>query len=136
MSPGTDISLGDLAAGAAEETASEGAASAAADAATDESTGEWAMKIFDRLEEKGLLEPILFGPDSNIKESQTPTSESQTSDGGESDRRPVDADEIAEIGKTVIDTLGDVPISEVVKHAEENPEQVNQLIDKKLEGEL
>lgn len=130
----TDISMSDLAASSAGETAS-GAAEAAADAATDESTGEWAMKIFDRLEEKGLLEPILFGPESNISETQTPAGEGQTTEGGESGEVAVDADQIAEIGKTVIDTLGDVPISEVVKYAESNPEQVNQLIEQQLEGD-
>lgn len=127
----TDLQLGDLSAG------SSGTAEAAADAAQEaagdgKGTGEWAMEIFDRLDDRGLLEPMLFGPDSNISK-QEPSD--QGGDGEQGGGVDLDADAIADVGKTVIDTMGDVRISEVVKFAENNPEQVNQLIEQKMGAE-
>lgn len=121
----TDLKIGDISAGSSGETE-------ASETSTDDGkdTGEWLVEIFDRLDERGLVEPVLFGPDSNI--NQTPSAEPPEQDG---DGVDLDADAIADIGKTVIDTMGDVPISEVVKYAEQNPEQVNQLIEQKLEAD-
>lgn len=125
----TDLTISDISAGNSAETDTSGGETATED---EKSTGEWLVEIFDRLDERGLVEPVLFGPDSNISK-QTP--DGQPAEQGGGDGMELDADAIADVGKTVIDTMGDVPISEVVKYAEKNPEQVNQLIEQKLEGD-
>lgn len=130
MSP--DIQLGDIAASGASEAAG-GAAEAAVEEAAEQSTGEWLKDMTELLDSKGLLEPLLFGPDSNIQQVEsTPTDAGGDVEAADGD---LDAEAVAEIGKTVIDTFGDVKISTLVKAAEQNPQQVNQLIEQKLGGE-
>lgn len=123
---GNTIQLGDLASGAVEETAE----AAAEEAADDDSTGEFLIRAMEMMDSKGLLEPLLFGPEqaSNIQQASPDPESGDGDDGGEQ----IDATVIADVGKQVIDTVGDVPISEVVKMAENNPEQVDMLIQEHL----
>lgn len=134
----TDVSLGDIAADtatneAAKTAAKETAKEAASEAASGESTAEWMFKLVDNLEQRGYLGPLLFGPDG-VKElegsapapADTATNEAT---GGGTD---ISAEAIADIGKEVIDHVGDRKLSEVVTMCEERPEQVNMLIDQKL----
>lgn len=124
----TDISLGEL---AADTVDPNGDSSESSESSEDgKATGEFLLEVYERLDEKGLVEPILFGPDSNISQRDA---EPVEQGGGEGDDDPdLDAEVIADAGKTVIDTLGDVRVSELVKYAENNPEQVNQLIDQQV----
>lgn len=120
----TDIELGSLSEGGGEATE---AAKEAAEEATDEAgTGEWLLEFTERLDDKGLLEPLLFGPpEENGAEAAAEPSRSSSPE--------IDAETVANIGKKVIDSMGDVPISQVVIYAEQNPEEVNQLIEAEIE---
>lgn len=134
----TDLSIGDIAAdtatsGAAGEAAKETAEAAAKEAASGESTAEWMFKLVDRMEERGYLGPLLFGPEG-VKEMQgsapAPAGEgnAEATGGG----TEISAETIADIGKEVIDHVGDRKLSEVVAMCEQRPQQVNMLIDQKL----
>lgn len=135
----TDISLGDIAAETAtEETAKaaakETAEAAASEAAGGESTSEWIFKLVDRMEERGYLGPLLFGPDG-MKELEG-SAPAPAGDGAAVEAAgggtEISAEAIADIGKEVIDHVGDRKLSEVVTMCEQRPEQVNMLIQQKL----
>ena len=134
----TDISLGDIAADTAtNEVAQTAAKETAAEVATGggESTAEWMFKLVDNLEERGYLGPLLFGPDG-MKELQgsapAPAGEDVEAAGGGTE---INAESIADIGKEVIDHVGDRKLSEVVTMCEQRPQQVNMLINQKLGNE-
>lgn len=132
----TDISLKDLSAGevAQDPQKAKAATEAAGEAAeAEKGTGEWLSEVIDKLDEKGLIEPILFGPDSNISQESSPDQAANV-DPKEAPAE-IDAEQIAKFGKLTIDYVGDVPISEIVKLAEEEPEKVNQLIETQLGGD-
>jgi hypothetical protein len=102
------------------------------------------------LDENGYLQQLLaasnLGPNGGGKQpgSDGPMNAEQaraavggeqlpSTDGGQKDSAPsLDADNIAQFGKLVIDEFGDVPVSQVVKIAEANPGQVNQAIQQQL----
>lgn len=134
----TDISLGDIAAETATEKATEAAVEETAKQAAGggESTAEWMFKLVDRMEERGYLGPLLFGPDG-MKELEgsapEPAGGGPVEAGGGG--KEIDADAIATIGKEVIDQVGDRKLSEVVVMCEQKPTMVNQLIDQQLGGE-
>lgn len=118
-----DIEIGELAEPSAGEATVE-ATEAAVEEAGD--TGEWLVELAEKLDDRNLLEPLLFGPDNTpIAGESEPQTQSSTPD--------IDAEMIADIGKKVIDTMGDVKISQVVVYAEENPDEVNQLIERQLQ---
>lgn len=131
----TEIKLGDISETPTGEAA-EKTAEAAAEAATEGTdTADFLMDMMDRLDEKGLLEPVLFGkdaiPDADASVADDPAGdEGEIEAGGES----IDAEDVAAIGKKVIDTAGDLQISQVVQLAEQNPEQVNRLIESEIGG--
>lgn len=124
----TDIELGSLSEGGGE--AAEAAKAAAEEATEEAGTGEWLLEFTERLDDKGLLEPLLFGPENaGQSNGEVPAGRPDQGEGPPE----INAETVASIGKKVIDTMGDVKISQVVIYAEENPEQVNRLIEQELE---
>jgi len=123
----TDISLSELAPETATEAATETATEAAAE--DGQSSSDFLLEIVDRLDEKGILEPALFGPDKAQELNKENTQPVKSGDKSGSKDPKIDADKIAELGKKVIDSVGDVKMSQLVKYAEANPEEVNQLLN-------
>jgi len=124
----TDITLGDLAPESEAADTSGNESNEDPDSGGDSDTGKYIVEIYEKLEDRGLIEPILFGPDSGLQEREREPDDDRDGEAGEE----LNAETIADAGKTVIDTMGDVRISELVKFCESNPEQVNQLIEQQL----
>lgn len=112
--------------------------------ASDEAGGEWLLELWDRMDEKGMIEPLLFGPEAGqqgpreqaqpqhanpIEEEQPISEETEASQDGSD----LDADDLAQFGKMVIDYSGDLQISEIVKMAEREPETVNMMINRVMD---
>lgn len=128
----TEISLGDVS-NLGEQAAEEAATEAAGEvAAGDENTGEWMMELVDRLDDKGLLEPILFGKDGAIPDADASVADQAGEGGGEGGSKQFDADTLASIGKKVIDQAGDLQISQIVQLAEQHPDRVNAMIEEEM----
>ena len=124
----TDLTLDDL---AAPDEGNDGSTDTET---TDDSGdgGEWVGRLFDRLDERGYLDAIIaqqfdvpMNDESNIDPDDSTDSENDS----------LDAGDVAQFGKLVIDNVGDVPMSQVVKYAENNPDVVDRLINKAMDGE-
>jgi len=141
----TDISLGDVAADTAKETAKDAATDAATEKAAEAAssggadTAQWFMELVDRMDQKGYLGPMLFGPEGMDQMGgsapQQAPAETAATGGGSSDGMDLSAESIAEFGPLVIDKLGDRKISEIVQLCRSHPDRVNQLIESELGGE-
>jgi len=110
-----DIGLNDLTTEAAQ-TASDAAA-------TDQSTGEWIAETVKLLDQRGYLEPLLWGKERlpNYDQPEPVQAVEPT----------ISADTIAEAGRGVIDALGEgVTVAELVEICENNPAMVNQQLRK------
>jgi hypothetical protein len=128
---GTDLTIQDLAA--------DGDAGGSSDDGGGDGGGEWMVDLFDRLDDRGVLDLLIAeqfdvdpsavadGPVEDVETDATPDPA-----GGDA----LDADTVARAGKLVIDTLGDVKMSQLVKLAEKNPEKVDRLIRQGLDGEV
>lgn len=122
----TSISFEDLAAeaGAAAEQTQEGG----------KGTGEWVAETVELLDKRGLLEPMLFGPEGakEVAASNQEAAEAAAADreGGGLD---LDAESIAEAGEAIMQELGDdVTVAELVSICEANPALVNKKIQEAL----
>lgn len=143
----TDLTLEDLVSEpepASTEVATE-AVEAVETTASDEAGGEWLLELWDRLDDKGMIEPLLFGPEAGqqgpreqaqpqhdpnpIEEENSLSEETEASQDGSD----LDADDLAQFGKMVIDYSGDLKISEIVKMAEREPETVNMMINRVMD---
>lgn len=122
----TDLTLDDLASPDGTDTEPE-----AQDSGTDDdSGGEWIGKLIDRLDERGMLDAIIaqqFDLDTSAMNDANIDPDDDSTD-AETDAAELDAADVAQFGKLVIDNVGDVPMSQVVQYAEGNPKVVNQLI--------
>lgn len=133
-----ELTLDDLTA-----EAGEAAAEAAAEGA-DQATGEWVADLVETLDKRGILEPLLFGPENvekvreaqglqdpgDVEESPDDAAGDPSDDAGGLD---LDAEGIAAAGRAIMDQLGqDVTVAEVVEIAEANPALVNQQIQENL----
>lgn len=133
-----ELTLDDLTA-----EAGEAAAEAAAEGA-DQATGEWVADLVETLDKRGILEPLLFGPenvekvreaqglqpDDGAQETASSGENEASSDGGGLD---LDAEGIAAAGRAIMDQLGeDVTVADVVEIAEANPALVNQQLQENL----
>lgn len=130
----TDLTFEDLAeeAGAAAEEAAAGGSA--------KGTGEWVAETVELLDKRGLLEPILFGPEQGQElqeqtagryagEEQEAGDDLEDDDGGLS----LDAEGIAEAGEAIMAQLGeDVTVAEVVQICRDNPALVNSQIEDHL----
>lgn len=120
-----DISFDDLA---------EEAAGAAEDAAGEQGTGEWVTELVETLDKRGLLEPILFGPDVAEPPASVEQGEPEDrADDAEGSVPQIDAEQIAAIGEQIMAELGeDVTVAEVVDICRANPGLVNSQIEENL----
>lgn len=133
--PGSDVSLDDL---KADQDAALGG-----DDDSDDSTAEFLEKVFDTLDERGYLDAMV-AQQFDLDGVQSGTGETGDvpaavdPDGGDptgaASAGEVDAEAVARFGKLVIDNMGDVPMSKVVKIAESNPQTVNQVIQQATQG--
>lgn len=127
-----EITLENLASSAGSSSASE-AASAAADAA-DESTGEWVLELYERLEDDGMLQAILFGPDALERPDGADVPADVDGAHAAAQGGPdVDAELVADALEDVKETVGDLRISQLVELTRENPDLVDRLLEDHLE---
>jgi len=126
----TDVTLDDLvdSAGDAAEEAAEG---------SGKGTGEWVKETVQLLDERGLLEPMLFGPEGaqEVREQYQADAETAANASGEDgdDGLDLDAGTISEAGQAIMDELGeDVKVADLVTMCENNPELVNKKIHENL----
>lgn len=124
----TDLTFSDLAeqaGGAAEEAAAE---------AAGESTGEWVTELVQTLDKRGLLEPLLFGPDGTAElQDQRQEARETADDDASGEGLNLDAGSIADAGRALMGELGeDVTVAEVVQICEKNPQLVDQQIEEHL----
>lgn len=125
-----DITLADLATSAGSSTSE--AASAAADAA-DESTGEWVLELYERLEDDGMLQAILFGPDALERPDGADVPADVDGAHAAAQGGHVDAELVADALEDVKKTVGDLRISQLVELTRENPDLVDRLLEDHLE---
>lgn len=127
-----EITIEDL---AAESTASSGAeaAKAAADAAEDSDTGEWILELYERLEDDGMLQAIMFGPDA--LEPPEDAGDVDADHAGEPGGVDVDAEVVADALEDVKDTVGDLRLSQLIKLTRENPGLVDNLLEEHLSAD-
>lgn len=120
-----DITFSDLA---------ESAAAEATEAATqpEKDTGDWLAETVELLDKRGLLEPILFGPEqaAEVQQQVQEQAAEQVEQAGGMD---LNAETIANTGERVMDQLGDdVTVAELVQICRDNPS----LVDKKIADAL
>jgi len=114
-----DIGLDDL--------MSEAADTAGDAAEPSQSTGDFLAETVKLLDQRGLLEPMLFGKERLADPNPDPV---ETAGGVN-----ISAETIAEAGRGVMDQLGsDVTVAELVDICEANPQLVNQQLDKLQTG--
>lgn len=121
-----EITLDDLASGGQE--AAEQAAAAA-----DGDGGEWVLDLYERLQDDGMLQAILFGPDAlpeaDVEAGDVPAPGEQGG-GGSVD---IDAHVIADALEDVQATVGDLRVSQLVSLTRENPDLVDDLLEAHLQ---
>lgn len=101
----------------------------------DKSTGEWMSETLELLDKRGLLEPVLFGPEkaAEVKQQTQKEAEEMAADRDDGDGLDLDAESIAEAGEAIMDQLGDdVTVAELVQICESNPSMVNKQIQEAL----
>lgn len=128
-----EITIEDLAAEATSSSGGEKAAKAAAEAAEDGDTGQWILELYERLEDDGMLQAIMFGPDALEPPADAPANDLDPGDvdagaGGVD----VDAEVVADALEDVQNTVGDLRISQLVKLTRENPGLVDNLLEEHL----
>lgn len=128
-----EITIEDLAAEATTSSGGGKAAKAAAEAAEDGDTGKWILELYERLEDDGMLQAIMFGPDALEPPGDAPAPDLDPEDvgGGPS----IDAEVVADALEDVQQTVGDLRISQLVKLTRENPGLVDNLLEEHLSGD-
>jgi hypothetical protein len=116
----TDLSLEDLAGGGDAGGAAEAAAEAAEETAE---SGESLLDLFEFMDERGYLQPLMFG--TNGGDDGGEPAPVQTTDGGDV---TLTASSVAALARRVEEEVGDVPISKVAAFAERQPDRVNAVI--------
>ena len=116
----TDLSLEDLAGGGDAGGAAEAAAEAAEETAE---SGESLLDLFEFMDERGYLQPLMFG--TNGGDDGGESAPVQTTDDGDV---TLTASSVAALARRVEDEVGDVPISKVAAFAERQPDRVNAVI--------
>jgi len=110
----------------------EDLAGTAADKATDSSndtaeSGESLMELVQFMDERGYLQPLMFGLDNN-ETTEPATDNPANAPATDGDSVPLTAANIAKLSDRIQGQVGDVPISKIGQFAESNPEKVNALI--------
>lgn len=115
----TDLTLEDLSGSGDDGDDSDGESG---------SNSEWVGSLIERLDERGYLD-ALIAQQLDVDMTDTPAI---TDDGDENSEQTtsgeLDHETVAHFGKLVLEEVGDIPISQVVKFAEANPDQVDNLI--------
>lgn len=104
------------------------------DTGDDSGGNEGLSRIADYMIENGYLDAMMaeqFG--ANM--TQQPSNPGGGGDSSDDSGGDLDSEAVAKFGKQVIDQVGDVPMSTVVQFAENNPEQVDALIEQVVENE-
>jgi hypothetical protein len=116
----TDVTLEDLASGSGGDAAKDAAKETA-------ESGESLMELVEFMDERGYLQPLMFGMDNNDTTDpvEPDTNAPATSDG---DGVPLTAANIERLAGVIQERVGDVPISKIQSFASSNPEKVNALI--------
>lgn len=127
----TDLTAADLFGGGEEESSSDSGGGG----------GQFALDMIDKLDSKGLLQPLILGDQREIEEiqqSEQPEPDPQPEavpDGG----TQMDSAEIKGLLLQVYDNTGMIPgmdddpsLSEIIKLVDSNPEMVDQLIEEHL----
>jgi len=158
-----DLTLADLAEQAGVETAAEATADTASSGSgevVNESTAEFLTETIKTLEKRGLIEPILFGPD--YMEQPVPEQQEQTTtENGDTEMSEIqlNAETVATAGRTIMSKMGedvslddvlaetatavesikgqlgdDATVQDIVQIAENNPELVDQQLEAVKEG--
>lgn len=130
------ITIEDLAAdsGAASSAAGE-AADAAADAASDEDTGKWLLELYEKMQEDGTLQAVMFGPDALPDEAPPENVDASALEDGNDGGVDVDAEVVADALEDVKNTVGDLQLSQLIKLTRENPGLVDDLLEQHLAGD-
>jgi hypothetical protein len=119
-----DLTLDDLAGGAGEAADAADQATNAAEQAAD--SGESLMELIEFVDDRGYLEPLLFGTDALSGDTQTDATMNTDTD-TDTDVE-LSAKNIAALSERIINQVGDVPLSKVAQFAEQNPDKVNGII--------
>jgi len=117
-----DLTLDDLAGGAGEAAEAADQAADAAEQAAD--SGESLMELIEFVDDRGYLEPLLFGTDALSGDTQTDATMNTDTDTDVE----LSAQNIAALSERIINQVGDVPLSKVAQFAEQNPDKVNGII--------
>lgn len=138
-----DFTLDDLATTESASTAAD-AGKQAAEQASGENTGEWFLQLYEKMQDDGVLMPILFGEDAMPSQpaQQPATDNTEMFSNDESDDTEAEATEngvpelnaesIAGICEGIEGSIGDVQISQIRAMCENRPEQVNAMIEQHL----
>lgn len=108
---------------------------AAENQSPEKSTGEWISETVETLDKRGLLEPMLFGPEGakEVQDSNVEQAKAENDGDGDGDAPDIDAESIATAGEAVMDQLGDdVTVAELVQICRDNPA----LVDKQIQENL
>lgn len=122
----TDLTLDDLASPSTNDDGDDVEATNDGDSGG----GEWIDRLMNRLDERGYLDAIIaqqfdVNMNDNAVDPGNDNSSTDTEDG-------LSAANVAQFGKIVIDNVGDIPMSQVVQYAENNPDVVDQLINRAM----
>lgn len=130
-----------------DDLAAEAGAAAEQTQGGGKSTGEWVAETVELLDKRGLLEPMLFGPEGaaevreQMQQDAAAAAQERAASEGEPDAEgdggggglDLDAEGIAAAGGAIMDQLGeDVTVAEVVEICEANPALVNKQIQENL----
>jgi hypothetical protein len=124
-----EYTLADLAADAEVDTSDDG-----------DSGGSDLVELFEFVDDKvGLERMFMQSADLGGGDGSAPAEVPARTDGagaegdaGGAGGPELNADNVAQLGKLVIDEFGDVPVSKVVKFAEANPSELNAAIDDQM----
>jgi hypothetical protein len=120
-----DLSLSDLAGG----DDSGGGSDSANSGGSGGDGGESFKDLLEFLDDRGMLEPLMFGNNANGGDAQTPNpNPNPDGDGGESTGKELNATNIAAFGRMVKGQFGDVSLSQIINMADANPDRINQAI--------
>lgn len=126
-----EMTLAELAGEAAQETATEAATEAATETAQEagESSLKWGLELYEKMQNDGTLELLLFGPENveKPKPDMAPETPETTESMDPSDA--LNAETIGNVCELVIDKVGDKRLSEVQAACEERPATINSVIE-------
>jgi len=116
----TDYTLDDLVRDATPDGSDDSGGGDSGSSGDDGGGLEWVGEVFERLDERGFIDAYMS------EQLDIDPGEATADVSGDPD--DLAADDIAAIGKQVIDHMGDVKISKIVRMAETNPQTVDKLI--------